>query len=119
MLARARSDVVHPGHVLLPTVPMGTKDHIWMPIVGAMGLVVIIRDRKIRTKPVELAAFHAHKLRVFWITGEQDLTNWGYLERTVRHWKRIEDVIAARGDGPWCYGIADGGLAEIVLKAPA
>ena len=55
-LAIARHDVVHPGHPDLPSVPRGTLDPDWMPIVSAMGLVVISRDKRIRTKPAELAA---------------------------------------------------------------
>jgi hypothetical protein len=50
-IARARRDVVHPGHRLLPSIPPGTLDPVWMPIVADLGLVVIARDRRIRTRP--------------------------------------------------------------------
>ncbi len=52
-LALARKDVLHPGHARLPNVPLGTPDAQWLPIVGGLGLVVITRDKKIRSRPAE------------------------------------------------------------------
>jgi hypothetical protein len=54
LLARQRHDVVHPGHRLFPEVPVGSKDDVWLPIVGERGLILITRDKKIRleNKPV-------------------------------------------------------------------
>lgn len=111
-----RRDVVHPGHPRLPEVPTGTDDPDWMPVVAGRGLIVIGRDKHIRSKPAELAAFHEHGLRVFWIAGKRDLSNWGNLARLVRFWDHIEDVIADRGSGPWFYAINEGGLREIRLR---
>jgi hypothetical protein len=112
-LAIARDDVVHPGHVLLPDVPLGTLDPNWMPAIGARGLIVLGRDRHIRTKPAELAALRAHGLRVFWLAGKRDLTTWGYLVRIVLRWEDIESTIASRGAGPWFMAIADNRITEI------
>lgn len=118
ILARARYDVVHPGHRDFPEVPVGTLDPDWMPIVARLGLVVLIRDKRIRKKPVELATFRGHKLRAFGLAGAKDLTNWGYLELVVRHWARIEGTVGARGAGPWFYALTEGGLAEVPLPEP-
>ncbi len=52
-LALARKDVVHPGHTRLPEVPVGTRDRDWLPVAGRLGLIVITRDKKIRSRPVE------------------------------------------------------------------
>jgi hypothetical protein len=84
-----------------------------MPIVAAMNLVVIGRDRHIRTKPAELQAFRDHGLRVFWIAGKRDLTSWGKLLRLIARWDDIENTIAARGAGPWFYSINEFDLSEI------
>lgn len=117
-LVPARRDVVHPGHrLLLPDVPLGTLDTDWLPVVGRLSLVVISRDKRIRTKPANLAAFRAAEARAFWIAGEKDLGTWATLVRIVRRWDSIEDVIATRGKGPWFYAITDGGLSEIALPA--
>jgi hypothetical protein len=112
-LAAARRDVVHPGHPRLPEVPLGTVDPVWMPIVARRNLVVIARDRHIRTKPVERELFLKHRLRVFWISGPKDLSNWANLCRLVKMWPRIEKVIATAGPGPWFYSVNDANLKEI------
>jgi hypothetical protein len=84
-----------------------------MLTVALLGLVVISRDRHIRTKPAELAAFRAHGLRVFWIAGKRDLSNWEYLVRIVRWWDRLEEIVRDRGPGPWFYAINEGSVTEI------
>jgi PIN domain-containing protein len=58
LLIRAgRSDVVHPDHESLPELPLGPRDLAWMPVAAALGLIVLSRDRRIRTPPAELAAY--------------------------------------------------------------
>jgi hypothetical protein len=64
-------------------------------------LVVIARDKKLRSKPVEVRALWEHKLRVFNIGGKKDLPTWDWLARVVRHWTRMEEIISERGPGPW------------------
>lgn len=112
-LSIARDDVVHPGHALLPEVPLGSLDPQWMPAIAARGLIVLGRDRHIRTKPAELAALRAHGLRVFWLAGKRDLTTWGYLVRIVVRWEDIESTIVNRGAGPWFMAIGDIRITEI------
>jgi hypothetical protein len=51
-LAIARRDVIHAGHPLIPEVPL---DPYWIPAVGGRGLAVIAREKRVRTKPAELA----------------------------------------------------------------
>ncbi len=114
-LSIARRDVVHPGHARLLSVPTGTLDTVWMPIVSAMDLVVISRDRRIRTKPAELAAFRSAGLRVFWIAGKRDLNNWENLKLVVKWWDRMEDVVRDRGPGPWFQVIHDTTIRELAV----
>ena len=112
-LAAARKDVLHPGHTRLPEVPLGTLDPDWIPIVAERNLVVIARDRHIRTKPVEKQLFVANGLRVFWISGPKDRGNWENLCRLVKMWPRMERVIERAGPGPWFYAVNDGNLNEM------
>jgi PIN like domain len=114
-LAWARKDTIHVGHPLIPECPLGTLDHDWIPAVAMRELIVIGRDRRIRTKPQELALFRDAGLRVFWIAGKRDMSTWDWLTRLVRHWDAIEREIADRGVGPWFYAVNDGGLREIPL----
>ena len=64
-LAAARKDTIHVGHPLIPECPRGARDIDWIPEVAARGLVVITRDKKLRTKPVEIQTLWNHGLRVF------------------------------------------------------
>jgi hypothetical protein len=115
VLAIARNDVIHAGHPLIPAVPIGALDPDWMPEVAKRDLIVIARDRRIRTKPAELALLREHGLRIFWIAGKKDLTTWDYLVRLVRRWREIEDAIASKGDGPWFVAINVANLSDIPL----
>jgi hypothetical protein len=114
-LALARRDVIHTGHTLIPEVPLGALDPVWMPEVARRGLVVIGRDKRIRSKPAELAILRAHGLRIFWLAGKRDLSTWDALVRIVRRWAEIEQAIDANGSGPWFVAINDGNLTEIVV----
>jgi hypothetical protein len=112
-LAIAWRDVVHSGHTLIPQAPVGALDTEWIPAVAARGLVVIARDKRIRTKPAELAALKRSGLRVFWIAGKKDLSTWDSLVRLVWRWNDIEDVLNSRNTGPWFYAINERDVIEI------
>ena len=114
-LTIARRDVIHTGHPLIPEAPYGALDSDWIPAVAAHGLVVIARDRRIRTKPGELALLNEHRLRVFWIAGKKDLATWDYLVRVVNRWDDIEEKIATNGPGPWFVAIQERRLSDISL----
>lgn len=112
-LEAARKDVLHAGHKLIPECPLGTLDTDWIPAVARRDLIVIARDRHIRTRPQELRVFADAGLRVFWIAGKRDLPTWDWLNRVVRHWDAIERTIQSRGVGPWFYAVNENGLAEL------
>lgn len=117
-LASARHDVVHPGHGRLAEVPKGTPDVDWMPIVAAKDLVVISRDKKIRTRTAELAAYRECGLRVFFLTGTTSQDTWESLSILVRRWEQIEEIITEEGRGPWAYSAtASGGPKRLELRS--
>jgi hypothetical protein len=60
-LAAARKDTIHVGHPLIPECPRGALDTEWIPAVAARGLIVIARDKKLRTKPVEIETCLQHR----------------------------------------------------------
>lgn len=113
-LCAARKDTIHVNHPLIPECPFGTLDIDWMPSVAARELVVIIRDKRIRTRPQEVERFREVGLRVFWLGGKRDLSTWGYLTQLVRHWDAIERVIEDEGAGPWGYVITEARLTRIM-----
>jgi hypothetical protein len=115
-LATVRGDVVYPGHPRLPSIPVGTIDTVWIPIIGRMGLVVVGRDRHIITKPAELEAYRVAGIRAFWIAGSKDLGNWENLTRVTRWWNEMERVIERKGPGPWFFGIHPTTVSEIRIR---
>jgi hypothetical protein len=96
-----RRDAVHPGHFDFPDVQLGAKDDEWIPVVAAKGLIVILRDKRTRTRPAERAAIIEHGLRSILIAVKHDLNSWGYNRLLVRHWDKIEANIEELGAGPW------------------
>lgn len=116
LLMRAgRHDVVYPGHADLPEVPLGTPDLEWMPTVATRGLVVMTRERRIRTRPVELAAYRDHGIRSVRIGGKRDLSPADQFELFVTHEARLRDRILALGPGPWALLLARDGIRELPL----
>lgn len=103
-LAIARRDVVHTGHPLIPDAALGALDTEWMPVIAGRQLAVIARDKRIRTKPAELAMLREHGLRVFWIAGKRDLSTWDALVRVVgvgqRSSARLRTSGPAHGSAP-------------------
>lgn len=114
-LAAARKDVVHVGHPLIPEVPVGTLDVDWIPAVAARGLVILSRDRHIRTNPAERAQLRAAALRVFWVSGKKDMNSWDTLARLVRRWDEIERLLTERGPGPWFMAINAQSVSELTV----
>jgi len=115
-LAAARKDTIHVGHPLIPECPRGALDTEWIPAVARRGFVVIARDKRLRTKPVEILALWEHRLRVFNIGGKKDLSTWEWLVRVVRHWPRMEQIVADRPTGPWIYMLNENSVDEYVPR---
>lgn len=114
-LAAARRDTVHVGHPLIPECPLGAADIEWMPNVAARRLVVIGRDKRIRSRPQELRYLREAGLRVFEIGGKRDLSTWDWLTRLVRHWDTIEEIVRSRGPGPWLYIVNENAVVELEM----
>ena len=96
-LAAAREDVVHAGHPLVPECPVGALDPDWIRAIAVRDLIVIGRDKHIRTRPAEVQQLVVAGLRVFRIGGKRDTTTWGWLEWLVRQWDELEAAIEVQG----------------------
>jgi len=115
LLRQTGRAAVYPGHEDLPEVPRGTPDLQWMPVVGHLDLVVVTRDRRIRTRPAELAAYREHGLRSVWIGAKRDLTPHDQLELVLRHETRLLREMTKRGPGPWALALTESGLRPLRL----
>jgi hypothetical protein len=117
-VAIARRDTVHVGHPLVEAeLPLGILDVEWIPTVAKHDLVVLLCDRRIRTKPAELLALREHRVRVFWVAGKKNLSVWATLVRLVHRWPEMERIVAARGPGPWFMAVNEGEIVEIPLPS--
>jgi len=114
-LAMARKDTVHARHPLIRECPTSSLDTVWMPSVARRELIVVCRDKHIRSRPVERLAYRDNGLRVFFIGGKKDLSTWEWLGRLVKHWDRIEDLVSSQGPGPWGYVVTEAKLSPIAL----
>lgn len=112
---REREDVLYPGHGALPDVPLGSADLEWMPVVAARGLIVLTRDRRIRTRPAELRVYLEHGIRSVWFGAKQDLSPSDQVELFLRHEGRLRREIIKRGPGPWALAMSPSGVRPLAL----
>jgi hypothetical protein len=75
-LNAVRADIVYPGHADCPDIPRGTKDPVWLPKVGQRGWAVVMRDKRIRSRPGERELLRRYRIRAFCLTGSGDQTSW-------------------------------------------
>lgn len=107
--------VVYPGHPQLPSVPRGSLDDEWLPVVGQERLVVITRDQRIRYRTVEKRLWKEHGVRGFVLTGRTSQSTEASLRILARHWSELTSLAVARPDGPWMYAVTTDRLQEISL----
>lgn len=110
-----RDDVVYPGHPELPSVPVGTLDVHWMPAIAALDLVVITRDKRIRTRPAELNAYLELGIRSVWIGAKRDLAPRDQVALFLRHEPRLQREMVKRGPGPWALALVETGIRPLRL----
>jgi PIN like domain len=120
LLRRAgREDVLFPGHEDLPQVPLGTQDLEWMPVVASKAMIVLTRDRRIRTRPAELRTYLEHGIRSVWLGAKQDLGPHEQFALFLKHEARLQREITKRGAGPWALAMSPTGLRPLTLRGMA
>ncbi|MGQ0617168.1 MAG: hypothetical protein ACT4PW_09275 [Acidimicrobiia bacterium] len=115
-LEAAYAGVVYPGHAHLTSVPRGSLDDEWLPVIGQQRLVVITRDQKIRYRVVEKQTWLGHEVRGFVLTGRKSQSTAESLALLTKQWTDITALVEARPDGPWMYGVTQEQLREIDLS---
>jgi len=89
-LMRLRRDVAlggrQPASAVLPK-----DDPDWIPIVAALGLVVITNDRRIRTRPGEADVAEQAGLRCVHLRPrDKNPTQWDFLLQLTAHWRVVD-----------------------------
>jgi len=80
-IAGVREDVLYAGGPDAPT--EDTKDPIWLPLAGQQDWIVLMRDKRIRTRPGERRALVDAGVRAFCLTHAGNYTRWEVLELLV------------------------------------
>jgi PIN like domain len=111
-----REDILYPGHEELPEVPLGSLDLEWMPVISDRNLVVLTRDRRIRSRPAELRAYWELGIRSVWIGAKQDLGPRDQVDLFLKHETRLQREIIKRGRGPWALAMSTSGIRPLKLK---
>jgi PIN like domain len=107
-LAYVRGDVTWPGAPGGP-VPAGAADTAWLPIIGQAGLVVLTRDKRIRSRPLERQALLDHDVRACFLTSGGTLDLFSQLQLWLRNWDDIESLVTER-PAPWLASVTRAGV---------
>ncbi|MDF2508254.1 MAG: hypothetical protein K0Q52_2113 [Microbacterium sp.] len=91
------------------------RDEEWIGEGTLMGFVLLAKDHKIATRPLEAHAIYHHDARVI-VFARGDLTAGQMGDLCLEHSEKIHQVAVARG--PFVYSIAAHGLARKRLNAP-
>lgn len=87
-----------------------------MRVVADLDLIVLTRERRIRSRPAELAIYREVGLRSVWIGGRHDLTPVQQADLFLRNEDRLVREAIKRGPGPWALMLTPTGLRPIVLR---
>jgi hypothetical protein len=90
-LELVRRDIIHPGQSSCP-INEGDKDRDWLPIVGSHQWPVILRDKRIRTRPGEIRALLENDVGAFILSGAGNYTKWETLQLLARKWDSMQEV---------------------------
>ena len=107
-LAYVRGDITWPGASGGP-VPGGAADTAWLPIVGQAGLVVLTRDKRIRSRPLERQALLDHGVRACFLTSGGTLDLFSQLRLWLRYWDDIETLVTEQ-PAPWLASVTRTGV---------
>ena len=67
------------------------KDTIWLPDAGKADALVILRDKKVRTRPAELRAIVTNRVGCFVLSQKRNLKKWEYLRMLAQTLDEMEE----------------------------
>ena len=71
-----------------------TKDIEWLPVAGANQWLVIVRDKKIRTRPGERRVLMEHNVGCFIVNQKRNPSRWEYLKLLAATLDKMEEFFA-------------------------
>lgn len=116
-LAYVRGDITWPGAPGGP-VPAGAADTAWLPVVGHADLVVLTRDKRIRSRPLERQALLDAGVRACFLTSGGSLNLFDQLRLWLRYWDDIETLVAEQ-PAPWLASVTRNGVRIFDTRPPS
>jgi hypothetical protein len=90
------------------------KEPDWLPVVGDRGWLVIVRDKKIRTRLGERQAIVEHNVGCFILNQGNDPTRWEYLKLLALTLDEMTDEFE-RTARPFIFTVSrDGDLKQVL-----
>ena len=90
------------------------KDIEWLPVAGDNGWLIILRDKKVRTRPGERQAIISHGAGCFILNQGNDPSKWEYLKLLTLTLDEMIDV-DGRMARPYIYTVTREGAMKQVL----
>ena len=92
------------------------QDHVWLEHIGRKGWFLVTRDRRIRHRPLELAALKGFGVGAFFLMGK-DMSRWQLVLQVVRGWQQMKGK-ATSTTPPFGYSVSRAGkkLTRIPLN---
>ncbi len=87
---------------------------MWLPIAGANKWVVLMRDKRIRSRPWERQKLVDHGVRAFCLTHAGNYSKWHTLELLVKRWQDFE-LISMVESGPYIYSVTHSSLKALAM----
>lgn len=122
LLAGLRSDVTYPGDPgavihgrARPPCPITSpraKDPEWIPVVSALGWLILTRDANIHKHRAGLDAVESSGARMVTLSSSDADTTWGQLEVVLSQWRRIEALLQL--PGPFVYTVTRTALSKVI-----
>jgi hypothetical protein len=91
--------------------PENTKDSVWIPQVAESGWILVTRDKRIRTRPLEAEALVRAGLSAFFFVQKRDPDLWGWVEALVRRWTEMKEL-AERERRPFLFAVPERGRID-------
>lgn len=113
-LSAVRDDILYPGHPACSVTSPEMPDEEWLGLAGDAGWVVLMRDKRIRSRPGERAKLISHGLRAFCLTTAGNATRWEVLSLMVQSWPAIERK-AQEEAGPYICAVTRDGVRPLRL----
>ena len=108
-LGVVRDDILYPGAIGCPVPSPNVDDRAWLKVAGEEDWVVLMRDKKIRSRRWERQALTEAGVRAFCLTAAGNYSEWKTLQLLAKRWDDIEEI-ATSTPGPYIYSVTQAGV---------